>query len=135
MAFSLTELCYLARDLNRAEKVVFSRICDRASDDPSKKNYLIMYASQNRIAWETSYSRRSVTAAIKSLNKKGLINIKKRNSDLGKYPSNIYTINLNRLKYLAQKGEVELEEAKQNDYQIIDFNNKVLELKPFNKRS
>ena len=112
MAWKLTEMCYLARGLDKAEKAVLGRICDRASYDSSKSNYLICYASQERIAWETSYNIRSVIRAVKGLRYKGLIEVNRIKSLNNPYPNNIYTIRLKTLEFYAQQGEKELSRLK-----------------------
>ena len=108
MAWKLTEMCYLARGLDKAEKAVLGRICDRASYDSSKSNYLICYASQERIAWETGYTTRSIIKAVKGLKYKGLIEVNRVKSLKNPYPNNIYTIRLITLEFYAKQGEKEL---------------------------
>ena len=112
MAWELTKLCWLARGLDKAEKAVLGRICDRASYDSSKSNYLICYASQKRIAWETGYTTRSIIKAVKGLKRKGLIKLNRIKSLNNPYPNNIYTIRLNNLELSAKKGTQELSDFK-----------------------
>ena len=112
MAWELTKMCWLARGLDKVEKAVLGRICDRASYDSSKPNYLICYASQKRIAWETNYNIRSVIRAVRGLRARGLIEVNRIKSLNNPYPNNIYTIRLKNLELHARQGEQELNRLK-----------------------
>ena len=92
MGFKLNKLCEKA-NVKGMGKQVLSKLCDHAS--PSD-NYQC-WPSNKTLASETGRSVRSIQRAIKSLKDSEYIFIKKRKWSDGSFPSNLYTINLEKL--------------------------------------
>ena len=92
MAYELNLLCETA-NVKQSEKSVLSKLCDRANE---KNNYKC-WPSIGLIAENIGRSPRTVQRAIKSLELKGYISIEKRYWAAGVYPSNVYTIRIEKL--------------------------------------
>ncbi len=92
MAYELNQLCERA-NVKQSEKTVLSKLCDRASE---KNNYKC-WPSIGLIAESIGRTPRTVQRAVKSLQLKGYISIEKRYWAAGVYPSNVYTIIVEKL--------------------------------------
>ena len=92
MAYELNQLCERA-NLKQSEKTVLSKLCDRAS----KKNQYKCWPSIGSLASYIGRSPRTVQRALRSLEVKGYIYIEKRYWSVGVYPSNVYTIRIEKL--------------------------------------
>ena len=73
---------------------MLSKLCDHANP----KNNYECWPSIKLLASEIGRSDRSVQRAIKSLNLKGYISIKKRKWSNSSFPSNLYRIKIDRLE-------------------------------------
>ena len=93
MSYKLNELCETA-NVKQSEKTVLSKLCDRANE---KNNYKC-WPSIGLIAENIGRSPRTVQRAIKSLELKGYISIEKQCWSTGVYPSNVYTIIVEKLE-------------------------------------
>ncbi len=98
MSYKLNELCETA-NVKQSEKTVLSKLCDRANE----KNKYKCWTSIGLLARSIGRSPRTVQRAIKSLELKGYISIEKRYWAAGVYPSNEYTI-------IVEKLETDLEQ-------------------------
>ena len=98
MSYKLNELCETA-NVKQSEKTVLSKLCDRANE----KNKYKCWPSIGLLARSIGRSPRTVQRAIKSLELKGYISIEKRYWAAGVYPSNEYTI-------IVEKLETDLEQ-------------------------
>ena len=92
MGFKLNKLCEKA-NVKGMGKQVLSKLCDHAS--PS--NHYQCWPSNKTLASETGRSVRSIQRAINFLQDKEYIFIKKRKWSNSSFPSNLYTINIDKL--------------------------------------
>ena len=101
MAYELNSLCEKT-DLKGSVKSVYSKMCDHSS---KKANGLYQcYPSIKTIAQEIGFSKRTVQRAVIYLRDNKYIFVEKRTWRPGVYPSNVYTIHIEKLILEAGGG-------------------------------
>ena len=110
MGFKLNKLCEKA-NIKGISKQVLSKLCDHASPSNNYK----CWPSNKTLASETGRSIRSIQRAIKTLKDSEYIFIIKRKWSDGSFPSNLYTINLEKL--YSDSGYI----LEQDNEKIIPF--------------
>ena len=94
---------------------MLSKLCDHAS----KKNRFKCWQSIKTLSIEIGRHPRTIKRSIKSLNLKGYIYVEKRKWSDGVFPTNMYTINIEKLY-----SDNEISFTKENAT-IINFPNQI----------
>jgi DNA-binding transcriptional MocR family regulator len=96
MSYVVQNLDWKVKGLRPSTKFVLIALCDYAN-----KQQFTAWPSHNSIAKKTGYSKSSVQRAIKCLCDLGLLSYKNRYDEKGNKLTNMYQINLSRLKELT----------------------------------